>query len=293
MRPSTGCKTLWAELLPYEFKQRLSECPVVYLPLGLCEPHGQISAFGLDTIKAEWLCREAARQVGGIVAPSMGYHIHETGYHARWLEETVGEENPHMTSVPPAIFLTLFLYQLRAFVHAGFTTVVIVSGHSGGNQRDLRHAADVFMKYVPVQVWVKSDPELVEGLYEGDHAGKYEISQLMYVRPDLIDMAAMAYEGEPGSGGRLALGSDAGEASPELGKQIMHACLNRLCAEVSRMKQETAAFRMPKISFDLIETILREVMQSAADWVTANPWPGQVEVSPHSQWKPYERYRTS
>ncbi|MGC1239932.1 MAG: creatininase family protein, partial [Chryseosolibacter sp.] len=87
MTRNTGCKTLWAELLPYEFKKRLAECPIVYLPLGLCEPHGQVSAFGLDTIKAEWLCQEAARQVGGIVAPSMGYHIHETGYHARWLEE--------------------------------------------------------------------------------------------------------------------------------------------------------------------------------------------------------------
>ncbi|OGX61612.1 MAG: hypothetical protein A2189_02530 [Paenibacillus sp. RIFOXYA1_FULL_44_5] len=53
MRDHTGMKILWAELLPYEFKQRLAECPVVYLPLGLCEPHGQISASGLDTMKAD------------------------------------------------------------------------------------------------------------------------------------------------------------------------------------------------------------------------------------------------
>ncbi|WP_281248398.1 creatininase family protein [Paenibacillus catalpae] len=77
-------------MFPFEFKQLLAECPVVYLPLGLCEPHGQVSAFGLDTIKAEWLCQNAASSVGGIVAPSMGYHIHETGNHARWLEDTVG-----------------------------------------------------------------------------------------------------------------------------------------------------------------------------------------------------------
>ncbi|MDG0791825.1 creatininase family protein [Cohnella ginsengisoli] len=171
MKPSTGTKVLWAELLPHEFKQRQEACPVVYLPLGLCEPHGQVSAFGLDTIKAEWLCEEAARREGGIVAPSMGYHIHEAGYHARWLEEEVGEENPHMTGIPPAVMLHLFLYQLRAFANAGFSTIVVVSGHSGGNQLDLRLAAEQFMKRVPVQVWVRSDPELVEGLYEGDHAG--------------------------------------------------------------------------------------------------------------------------
>lgn len=77
MKPSTGSKTLWSELLPYEFNRRLDECPIVYLPLGLCEPHGQVSAFGLDTIKAEWLCLRTAEKAGGVVAPSMGYHIHE------------------------------------------------------------------------------------------------------------------------------------------------------------------------------------------------------------------------
>jgi creatinine amidohydrolase len=120
MKQNTGSKVWWSELYPHEFKTRLADCPVVYLPLGLCEPHGQVSAFGLDTIKAEWLCEQAAIQAGGIVAPSMGYHIYETGYHARWLEDTVGEENPHMSSIPPGIYLSLFLYQLRAFVNAGF-----------------------------------------------------------------------------------------------------------------------------------------------------------------------------
>jgi hypothetical protein len=31
----------WEELPPAEFEARLAELPVVYLPLGLCEPHGK------------------------------------------------------------------------------------------------------------------------------------------------------------------------------------------------------------------------------------------------------------
>ncbi|MDF2651999.1 MAG: hypothetical protein K0Q73_7804 [Paenibacillus sp.] len=297
MNPNTGGnpvalyeKTLWSELLPYEFKKRLAECPVVYLPLGLCEPHGQVSAFGLDTIKAEWHCQQAAQKVGGIVAPSMGYHIHETGYHARWLEETVGEENPHMTAVPPAIFLSFFLYQLRAFVNAGFKTVVVITGHSGGNQEDLRQVANLFMSYIPIRVWVRSDPELVDGLYSGDHAGKYELSQLMYIRPDLVNMKARIFEETPLSGGRLALGIDADEASPELGKEIMEACLKQLCDEIIQMNEEFLPKEHPKISYSMIETIWSEVLQNSSAWVTASPWQGQKEVSPHSQWKPYENY---
>ncbi len=281
---------LWSELLPHEFKKRQAECPVVYLPLGLCEPHGQVSAFGLDTIKAEWLCEEAARKVGGVVAPSMGYHIHETGYHARWLEDEIGEENPHFTGIPPAVMLHLFLYQLRAFANAGFSAIVVISGHSGGNQRDLRLAAEAFMKRVPVNVFVRSDPELVEGRYEGDHAGAYEISQLMYLRPDLIDMEAKALEDQPGSGGRLALAADAVEASPERGRAIMEACLDSLCREVEGMKTGLRPSTHPPIDYATVEEIWSEVLRSARDWTTAQPWPGQAAVSRNSRWKPYERY---
>lgn len=295
MKRSTGnrseqVKTQWSELLPYEFKKRLADCPLVYLPLGLCEPHGQVSAFGLDTIKAQWLCQAAACKMGGIVAPSLGYHIHETGYHASWLEETVGEENPHMTGMPPDVYLSFFLYQLRAFANVGFRHVIVISGHSGGNQEDLRKAAKLFMKYVPIHIWVRSDPELVEELYTGDHAGKYEISQLMYIRPDLIDMKAISYEQYPDSGGRLALGTDADEATPQLGEAIMEACLNALCSAVSEMIKDSADVDVQRVSYETVEKIRAELLQQATKWTTAKPWPGQKGVSTSSQWKPYEYY---
>jgi creatinine amidohydrolase len=59
----------WADLKPEEFLHRLDERPVAYLPMGMVEPHGHAAAFGLDTIKAEYLCDEAASRFGGIVAP--------------------------------------------------------------------------------------------------------------------------------------------------------------------------------------------------------------------------------
>ena len=39
----------WEYLLPEEFERRLAARPIVWLPLGLCEPHGHIAPFGLDT----------------------------------------------------------------------------------------------------------------------------------------------------------------------------------------------------------------------------------------------------
>lgn len=58
----------WAGLFPDEFLARQQAQSVVYLPmgLGLCEPHGHIAVMGLDTIKADYICDEAARRFGGI-----------------------------------------------------------------------------------------------------------------------------------------------------------------------------------------------------------------------------------
>jgi creatinine amidohydrolase len=60
----------------------------------------------------------------------------------------------------------------------------VVTGHNGA-QADLRLAATEFMKIVPVPVTVQSDPELVAGTYPGDHAGRFELSQLMHCFPEL------------------------------------------------------------------------------------------------------------
>jgi creatinine amidohydrolase len=128
----TSTPVRWAELRPDDFRARRDACPIVYLPMGLCEPHGHIAALGLDLLKAEYFCEQAAQRFGGIVAPAQGYHIHECGFHAPWLAEVVGEENPFLGAIPPHVMLHLFLYQLRSFALAGFQGVIAVSGHAGG-----------------------------------------------------------------------------------------------------------------------------------------------------------------
>lgn len=279
-------KVKWAELLPDEFLERQHQLPLVYLPMGLCEPHGHISAFGLDTIKAEFICEAAASKAGGIVAPTQGYHIHETGYHAPWLEEAVGEANPHMASLPPEILLHLFLYQLRAFSNAGFKGVIVITGHAGGNQEDLRLVASAFMKKFSMKIEVRADPELVEDKYEGDHAGKYEISQLMYIRPDLIDMSKISRQHEDKLLGRFALGHDAAEASPELGKKIIDACVEETCKiadYVSDIIDKNSAF--DPINFEQMESLWKDLLVQRKSWITNQLRPEQHSVGAVSRWK--------
>lgn len=283
-------KVKWAELLPEEFLERQQQCPIVYLPMGLCEPHGHIAAFGLDTIKAEYICEAAARLFGGVVAPVQGYHIHETGYHAPWLEEVVGEVNPHMTSIPPDILLHLFLYQLRTFSNAGFKAVVVITGHAGGNQDDLRMVASAFMEKFSMKIEVRADPELVKGRYNGDHAGKFEISQLMYIRPDLIDMTKIYEQHKDKSLGRFALGLDAAEASREFGQEIMEACVNETCniAEELFLTIDGNA-SADRINFEQLNSIWQEIAGKRENWATYKLHEGQNPAGDRSRWKTYEK----
>src|SRR4030095_4038544 len=57
------------ELRPAEFRKRLQEKALAYLPLGTLEWHGEHLPLGADAIQSEALMIEAARRFGGIVLP--------------------------------------------------------------------------------------------------------------------------------------------------------------------------------------------------------------------------------
>ena len=286
----TSSAVRWAELRPDDFRARFDACPIVYLPIGLVEPHGHVAALGLDLIKADHYCDEAARRFGGIVAPSQGYHIHECGFHAPWLAEVVGEENPLLAALPPHVMVSLFLYQLRAFANTGFKAVVAVSGHAGGSQNDLRAAAAAFTAVTGVPVIVKTDPEWTEGAHAGDHAGRYELSQLLAIRTDLVDLRLIDRRHAPGSGGRLALGDDAAEATAEEGRAINELIIANIGRTVDALRKPTAAARpaAPRLlTYDDIERIRATLPPGPAGWHSSSPAPNQPTVDPDSRWHRY------
>ena len=276
----------WEHLLPKEFRQRQAEKSLVYLPMGICEPHGHIAPFGLDTLKAEYLCETAAERYGGIVAPTLGYQIHEAGYHARWLEDVVGEINPNMNAMPPEIMLKFFLYQLRSFANAGFQNVFALTGHAGGNQDDFRLVATEFEKETGVKVIVKADPELVEGKHQGDHAGKYEISQLLYLHPELMDMDRI--EDIKNELGQFAQGVDANKASAELGKEITEDCLLGIKKRIDLLPSKITKKQPKLITYEQTEAIWKKVLKQKQNWKTLKSAKNQKPVSKTSQWKPFE-----
>ena len=62
---------LYTELTPTEFRQRLAQAPIAYLPLGTLEWHGEHLPLGSDGLQSEGFMTRLAERVGGIVLPML------------------------------------------------------------------------------------------------------------------------------------------------------------------------------------------------------------------------------
>lgn len=273
----------WVELFPSEFLKRQRAFGVVYLPMGLCEPHGQIAALGLDSIKAQLLCEAAARAVGGIVAPCTGFHVHECGPSARWLLENVGETDAPLGSVGPWAMAHFLLHQLRSLTNSGFAAAVIVSGHAGAHAGDLSLIVEKFSAEFNFPCRYITDAELAKPRFQPDHAGRYEISLLQFLRPELVDWNRASLASDKASGGKLALGSDAAEANAATGRVIFGYLVERL----SEVAQEILPAGVPPrrhVSFCETEGLWTQLRRNSASWACVKPRPGQAEVPADSRW---------
>ncbi|MHB9027618.1 MAG: creatininase family protein, partial [Candidatus Latescibacterota bacterium] len=70
-RSESGEKVRYAELLPHEFRKRLADKPLAYIPLGTLEWHGEHLPIGSDALQSEGLMVECARRYGGTVLPPL------------------------------------------------------------------------------------------------------------------------------------------------------------------------------------------------------------------------------
>ncbi|MHB0877005.1 MAG: creatininase family protein [Anaerolineae bacterium] len=215
-------KVLWEEMLPDEVEEAVAERPVAWLPFGCLERHGPHMALGNDAVKAHGICVLAARRCGGIVWPPSYVHVggDEVDLSRRWLAQS---GNPKLWGpfFPPELVYSMFLLLLRQLEVLGFHAVVAVTGHYGGPEHDMAVVAERFMEHSPLRVRALSDADAIDcsGI-GGDHAGRTETSQLLHLRPDLVDVKRL-----PADRSRppLLAGADAYEASAALGRDIVES----------------------------------------------------------------------
>ena len=63
---SEAIEVRWERMFPDQLEAAFARSPILYLPYGMCEPHGPHNTLGLDALKAHALCCRAAETGGGM-----------------------------------------------------------------------------------------------------------------------------------------------------------------------------------------------------------------------------------
>lgn len=201
-------------LLPYQFRARMLQAPLAYVPVGSLEWHGEHMAIGNDAIKMHGLMVEAARISGGIVFPPVFFGIPGmTDF------PCPHEFNGNMPYDEPLI-RALLLRTLTGLERVGFRAAVLATGHTCDEQRQLMR--DVVADYAgAMRVVGTEDASFANAMgHFSDHAAKWETSILWYLHPELVDIHRLDHDTSVANAGLY--GEDPRlHASRELGQQVV------------------------------------------------------------------------
>ncbi len=280
----------WERMFPDELEQAFAECPLVYFPYGLCEPHGPHCALGLDALKAHAVACRAAREGGGIVAPPDYWHIHEIGGYGAWAARNIGEVGrAWLTAVPPWHHFKNVCYHVRAADALGFHAAIFLTGHYGPNWRDLKTLLDLVQPFVGARLYGLPDFEANSPGFDGstgDHAGKVETSLLWALEPDGVDVSRLPPPGEPGP--HFAMGPSAFESDRRTGER-MAADEARWLAEKGRELLAAYAQARPGQwlrTFAEVESLWADVVAPRLpQFETMQMWEGDEPPAEGSVWR--------
>lgn len=156
-----------------------SRRPAIYVACGSIEWHGYHNPVGLDTLKAHEQLVGLASRLGGVVYPPI--FLGAGGGHTTW-------PSSFMVSAEPMARVLADL--LHGFERDGYRKAILLSGHYP-NQREYMLPAVAAYRDAGGTMDVLSLIENQAPGVAGDHAAKYETSYMLYLCPDLVDVARL------------------------------------------------------------------------------------------------------
>jgi creatinine amidohydrolase len=229
----------WADLDRVRLAESLPGA-VVVLSVGAVEQHGAHLPSGTDALISQTVSRAAgvaaaASGVDVILAPPL----------------SVGASDHHLpfgatVSLRAETYLAVLIDLLSSMATSGARRILLVNGH-GGNSGACHAAAGAVSARHEVAIahldyWQLVEPALAAGLPVPGHAGAFETSLVLTVRPDLVRTPptrpnpAAASTGpytlhDPDVWRRLDGWTDqAADADPEVGAAVLAAVVEQLTA---------------------------------------------------------------
>jgi creatinine amidohydrolase len=174
----------WLQELKWpEVQNYLQKKDLILLPIGSTEQHGRHAPLGTDSFIAEYLARDAAEITSVLCAPPLYY-----GWSPQHLIL------PGTISIDASVLERFLFCEIRSLSKHGFKNFIVINGHRITNLPWMQIGAEMAQSELGVNV-VIFDPAymLKEELRELEmgyiaHSEQFETSQMLYLRPDLIDL---------------------------------------------------------------------------------------------------------
>ena len=182
-----------ADITNLELEQFLKEHHTIYIPVGATEQHGPHSPVSTDVLIPQEIARRVAeRQKNALVAPALPYTLSypHRGFACEF-------------SLSIETFMATIKDLAISFAKAGFKRIVFLNGHYD-NTYAIAYACAQAAEHLPEGVkafpfnywdgiasenWAEATDH-----YMGLHASKGEVSMILAIRPDLVDLDLLNVE---------------------------------------------------------------------------------------------------
>lgn len=174
---------LYENMIPTQIEEVLNSTPVAYIPWGALEYHSYHNPVGLDGIKALGLCKDLAKEVGGVVIPPI--------YQAANLIKSYPGVDFKMHSLEFSeglIRLTCQEY-FQQLVETGFKIIVCLTGHAGEPHIDILKevAVEFNEKYPDHHFWSLAEFDILpDDLLVANHSALGETSLQLHYAPETV-----------------------------------------------------------------------------------------------------------
>ena len=172
------------EMSSEEFEKIQKEVKAVIIPVGSVEAHGPHLPFATDLYTIYEIAKLVSQKIKVLIAPPIYYGLCRSTRNI-----------PGTISIKGEILKTLIISVLSEFYRWGFRNFFILSGHAGGTHVSyLIDSAETFVdihpdtKFFVADIYKLLQPFLkeLEIPPEDSHAGEWETSLIMYLKPDLV-----------------------------------------------------------------------------------------------------------
>jgi creatinine amidohydrolase len=229
-------KVLYTELNPQEFRKRISQAPIAYLPLGTLEWHGRHMPLGADGLISQGFFIQLARKIGGIVLPMLflgpdDVEQHEGKPYYGMDILSYPKNHPQQLDgsaywVSEDFFTQILEVTLVQLKRVGFK-IIVAHGHEPSTMLFKKNIKK-WKEYFELELftcWNDGEPPRM-GL-QTDHAATNETSLMMSLRPELVDLDNLPENLNEKPLGLL--GEDPRKyASSEAGRKIIELQLNNM-----------------------------------------------------------------